>query len=38
VHRLLEDVGKRNAALQAWLGDAAITPRFRTALDKALSD
>ncbi len=45
VYRLLEDVGKRDAGrvakevatLQAWLGDAIVTPRFRTPLEKELT-
>jgi hypothetical protein len=43
--RLLEDVGSdaataisaEAAALEAWLGPARITPRFRTPLERELS-
>jgi len=45
VYRLLEDVGSDSAsavsaeaaALEAWLGAARITPRFRTPLERELS-
>ena len=45
VHRLLEDVGADGAAaieaeaarLRAWLGEARVTPRFRTPLERELS-
>jgi hypothetical protein len=45
VVRLLEDVGSAAAAaiaaeaenLQAWLGPARVTPRFRTPLERELS-
>ncbi|MCB9761434.1 MAG: AlkZ family DNA glycosylase [Alphaproteobacteria bacterium] len=44
VVRLLEDVGaeaearieERRAALQGWLGDVRVTPRFRTPLEREL--
>jgi hypothetical protein len=45
VFELLEDVGKDTrtaleaeaARLQSWLGDARVTPRFRTPLEHTLS-
>jgi hypothetical protein len=45
VHRLLEDIGAdgaaavaaQAAALEAWLGPARVTPRFRTPLERELS-
>jgi hypothetical protein len=44
VCRLLEDVGAeaaaavaaQSAALEAWLGDSRVTPRFRTPLEREL--
>ncbi len=45
VYRLLEDIGSdgatavaaQAAALEAWLGQARVTPRFRTPLERELS-
>ena len=45
VYRLLEDIGAdgvaavaaQAAALEAWLGPARATPRFRTPLERELS-
>jgi len=45
VFRLLEDIGADGlaavaaaaASLQAWLGTARVTPRFRTPLERELS-
>lgn len=45
VYRLLEDIGadgtaavaEQAAALEAWLGPARVTPRFRTPLERELS-
>ena len=45
VYRLLEDIGAdgsaagaaQAAALEAWLGPARVTPRFRTPLERELS-
>ena len=45
VHRLFEDIGPdgvaavaaQAAALEAWLGPARVTPRFRTPLERELS-
>ena len=45
VYRLLEDIGADGAAavaaeaaaLEAWLGAARVTPRFRTPLERELS-
>jgi hypothetical protein len=45
VYRLLEDIGAdgtaavaaESAALEAWLGESRVTPRFRTPLERELS-